>query len=279
MNKKIAIVVSVLALIACVVACILFFPRGESSLPEVDSNVTEVQDTEVMDTENQDIVTPSTESYEQDRTLKFDDCVTIIKGADSYVENPEDAKANENTAVDVVDKYEFSNGFVLQNTKNITVASYGFNEGELYGTNPDTIMRVKEEDALKTTVQQLRLDTLKMLGLNYYLACEPTNIPMDAKSTIGVGLDNWEQYFESAPYKDPTTEDWCQLLCDTVTDTAFGSTMYVEAYLPASEKYVAYAFILCERDRILSISISDTTRDNLWSYLIELTNDSISLVK
>lgn len=278
MNKKIAISVSVLLLIVCTVVAILFFTRGEKPLPDVETNVTEETDEEVVDTGNQDVVEP-TESYEQDRTLKFDNYVTTIKGADSYVTNPEDAKTNGNTAVDVVDRYDFSNGFVLQNTKNITVSSYGFNEGELYGSDPNTIIRVKEEDALKTTVQQLRLDTLTTLGLNYYLACEPTGVPRNAETTLGVGLKDWELYFEVAPYKDPTTEDWCQLLCDTVTDTAFGSTLYVEAYLPSSDTYVAYAFILCERDRILSISISDSTQDNLWSYLIELTNDSISLVK
>lgn len=278
MNKKIAISISVISLIVCTVVALSLFTRGDKPLPDVESNVIEATEEEVVDTGNQDVVEPS-EEYEQDRTLKFDDYVTTIKGAESYVTNPEDIKTNGNTAVDVVDCYDFSNGFILQNTKNITVASYGFNEGELYGADPDTIIHVKEEDALKTTVQQLRLDSLTTLGLNYYLACEPTGVPMNAETTLGVGLKDWELYFEVAPYKDPTIEDWCQLLCDTVTDTAFGSTLYVEAYLPTSNKYVAYAFILCERDRILSISISDTTRDNLWSYLIELTNDSISLVK
>ena len=105
MNKKIAISVSVLLLIICTVVAILFFTRGEKHLPDVETNVTEETDEEVVDTGNQDVVEP-TESYEQDRTLKFDNYVTTIKGADSYVTNPEDAKTNGNTAVDVVDRYD-----------------------------------------------------------------------------------------------------------------------------------------------------------------------------
>jgi hypothetical protein len=178
-----------------------------------------------------------------------------------------------------VNKFEFSNGFVLENTENLTVGSYGFNEGILYGESTDAIITVDEKDSLSTTIQELRVDALNNYALTYYLSCEPLDIPIDADCEIGVGLTDWESYFEGEPYKDPTVEDWVQLLCDTITDTAFGSTLYFEVYQPYNERYVAHAYILCERDRILSITIEDTKRDNLWSYLIELTNDSISLVK
>lgn len=278
MNKKIAICSCVILLIVCSVVIILFFVRGDKTPLTEEPVATEEP---IISTQEpiKEEVSDSTEQYEQDRELKFDNYITTTKGADSYVTNPNDAKNNGNTNVDVVDSYDFSNGFVLQDTANITVNSYGFDEGKLYGATTDTIIYVKEEDALSTTVQQLRIDTLQMLAMNYYLACEPMSIPRDVDLSIGNGITDYQKYFEKSSDTDPTVEDWCQLLCDTVTDTAFGSTLYVEVYLPASEMYTAYAFILCERDRILSISISDTTRDNLWSYLIELTNDSISLVK
>lgn len=278
MNKKIAICSCVILLIVCSVVIILFLVRGDKT-PLIEEPV--ATEEPIISTQEpiKEEVSDSTEQYEQDRELKFDNYVTTTKGADSYVTNPNDAKNNGNTNVDVVDSYDFSNGFVLQDTANITVNSYGFDEGKLYGATTNTVIYVKEEDALSTTVQQLRIDTLQMLAMNYYLACEPMSIPRDVDLSIGNGITDYQKYFEKSSDTDPTVEDWCQLLCDTVTDTAFGSTLYVEVYLPASEKYTAYAFILCERDRILSISISDTTRDNLWSYLIELTNDSISLVK
>ena len=140
-------------------------------------------------------------------------------------------------------------------------------------------MRVKEEDALKTTVQTLRVQMLEDLGFSYYVAVCPLDIPADAKVTVGEGLSDYEKYFELEPYKDPTIEDWGQVLCDTVIDTAFGSALYTEIYSPDTKMYTAYVYILCERERILNIMIRGENRDYLLPYLYELTNDSISLIK
>lgn len=273
MNKK--IVISIIAALLVVVGVVtgVWFLRGDESLPEEPTE----SSTEPESTESS--TEPSTEEqmYEQNRELKFDNRVTVIKNADSYIDNVEAIATS--TDADIIDKYDFSNGFVLEDTDNITVGSHGFNEGILYGESTDAIITVDEKDALSTTIQQLRLDALNNYALNYYVSCDALDIPRDADCEIGVGLEDWESYFEGEPYRDPTVEEWAQLLCDTVTDTAFGSTLYFEVYLPSNDKYVAHAFILCERDRILSIKIEDTKRDNLWSYLIDLTNDSLSLVK
>ena len=277
MNKKIAISCAIILMIAfvCVGAVYLFGDRKQSPNEEaVESQTNEV----VMEsTEESTEVVESTEATEQDRELKFDNYVTTTKGKDSYIENPNESN-NKNVDVDIIDNYDFSNGFVLNNTENIIVSSYGFNAGELVGQD-GTYIRVKEEDALTTTVQTLRVQTLEDLGFSYYVAACPLNIPADAKVTIGEGLSDYEKYFELEPYKDPTLEDWGQVLCDTVIDTAFGSALYTEIYSPETNMYTAYVYILCERERILNVTIRGEKRDYLLSYLYELTNDSISLIK
>jgi hypothetical protein len=124
------------------------------------------------------------------------------------------------------------------------------------------------------------LDKLTEYSLQYYIACNPLDIPRGTKVLLDTGIVDYENYFEEIqPYTDPSHNDICQVMCDTVTDTAFGSTLYMEIYNSAADKYYAYAYILCERDRILSISISSPDEEYLWSYLIELTNDVITLVK
>jgi hypothetical protein len=277
MNKKIAISCAIIALVAfvCVGLVYLFGDKEQSPSKETVESQTEESITE--STEESTEVVESTEYTGQDRELKFDNYVTTTKGKDSYVENPIENNSKD-VDVDVVNDYEFSNGFMLSNTENIIVSSYGFNAGELVGQD-GTHIRVKEEDALKTTVQTLRAQTLEDLGFSYYVAVCPLDIPADAKVTVGEGLSDYEKYFELEPYKDPTIEDWGQVLCDTVIDTAFGSALYTEIYSPDTKMYTAYVYILCERERILNIIIRGENRDYLLPYLYELTNDSISLIK
>lgn len=277
MNKKIAISCAIIALVAfvCVGLVYLFGDKEQSPSKETVESQTEESITE--STEESTEVVESTQYTEQDRELKFDNYVTTTKGKDSYVENPIENNSKD-VDVDVVNDYEFSNGFTLSNTENIIVSSYGFNAGELVGQD-GTHIRVKEEDALKTTVQTLRVQTLEDLGFSYYVAACPLDIPADAKVTVGEGLSDYEKYFELVPYKDPTIEDWGQVLCDTIIDTAFGSALYTEIYSPDTKMYTAYVYILCERERILNIMIRGENRDYLLPYLYELTNDSISLIK
>lgn len=277
MNKKIAISCAIIALVAfvCVGLVYLFGDKEQSPSKETVESQTEESITE--STEESTEVVESTEYTGQDRELKFDNYVTTTKGKDSYVENPIENNSKD-VDVDVVNDYEFSNGFTLSNTENIIVSSYGFNAGELVGQD-GTHIRVKEEDALKTTVQTLRAQTLEDLGFSYYVAVCPLDIPADAKVTVGEGLSDYEKYFELEPYKDPTIEDWGQVLCDTIIDTAFGSALYTEIYSPDTKMYTAYVYILCERERILNIIICGENRDYLLPYLYEVTNDSISLIK
>lgn len=277
MNKKIAISCAIIALVAFVCVGLVYLFGDKEQSPSKETVESQTEESIMESTEESTEVVESTEYTEQDRELKFDNYVTTTKGKDSYVENPIENNSKD-VNVDVVNDYEFSNGFTLSNTENIIVSSYGFNAGELVGQD-GTHIRVKEEDALKTTVQTLRVQTLEDLGFSYYVAVCPLDIPADAKVTVGEGLSDYEKYFELEPYKDPTIEDWGQMLCDTVIDTAFGSALYTEIYSPDTKVYTAYVYILCERERILNIMIRVENRDYLLPYLYELTNDSISLIK
>ena len=277
MNKKIAISCAIVALIAivCVGAVYLFGDKEQS--PNEETVESQTGESVAESTEESTEVVESTEYTEQDRELKFDNYVTTTKGKDSYIEDPIESN-NTDVTMDVINDYDFSNGFVLRNTENITVTSYGFNAGELTGQD-GTYIKVSEEDALTTTVQTLRAQMLEDLGFSYYIASCPLDVPSNAKVTVGEGLSNYEEYFELEPYKDPTVEDWGQIMCDTVIDTAFGSALYTEIYSPETNLYTAHAYILCERERILNVTIRGEDRDYLLSYLYELTNDSISLIK
>lgn len=277
MNKKIAISCAIVALIVFVCVGSVYLLGDKEQSPSKETVESQTEESIMESTEESTEVVESTEYTEQNRELKFDNYVTTTKGKDSYVENPIENNSN-NVNVDVVSDYEFSNGFILANTENIIVSSYGFNAGELVGQDGTHIV-VKEEDALKTTIQTLRVQMLDDLGFSYYVAVCPLNIPTDAKVTVGEGLSDYEKYFELEPYKDPTIEDWGQVLCDTVIDTAFGSALYTEIYSPDTKMYTAYVYILCERERILNIMIRGENRDYLLPYLYELTNDSISLIK
>lgn len=277
MNKKIAISCAIIALVAFVCVGLVYLLGDKEQSPSKETVESQTEESITESTEESTEVVESTEYTGQDRELKFDNYVTTTKGKDSYVENPIENNSKD-VDVDVVNDYEFSNGFTLSNTENIIVSSYGFNAGELVGQD-GTHIRVKEEDALKTTVQTLRAQTLEDLGFSYYVAVCPLDIPADAKVTVGEGLSDYEKYFELEPYKDPTIEDWGQVLCDTIIDTAFGSALYTEIYSPDTKMYTAYVYILCERERILNIVICGENRDYLLPYLYELTNDSISLIK
>lgn len=277
MNKKIAISCAIIALVAFVCVGLVYLFGDKEQSPNKETVESQTEESIIESTEESTEVVESTEYTEQDRELKFDNYVTTTKGKDSYVENPIENNSKD-VDVDVVNDYEFSNGFTLSNTENIIVSSYGFNAGELVGQD-GTHIRVKEEDALKTTVQTLRVQTLEDLGFSYYVAVCPLDIPADAKVTVGEGLSDYEKYFELEPYKDPTIEDWGQVLCDTIIDTAFGSALYTEIYSPDAKMYTAYVYILCERERILNVMIRGENRDYLLPYLYELTNDSISLIK
>lgn len=282
MNKKIIISTCVVVALIAIVLGVIFLLGDENSDDSISS--TEASSEVELSTSEQPSTEQSAEqtteqTTEPERVIEFDSKVTINKKEESYIEE-EELEEVIDISKERVDSYDFSNGFVLEDSDNIVVTDKGFGRGELTGTASNASIKVTEEDPLSTNVQQLRLDTLSNKWfMTYYTSLDPLPITDDAEVVLNVGLTNYADYFEQYSYTDPTITEMCQILKDDVIDTAFGSALYLELYDRTYEMYYAYAFILCDRDRILRIEISDTTREYLDDYLLELTNDVVTLVK
>ncbi len=278
MNKKIEIACTIfgsILIIGCLV--LMFIGDGEEQIEPTPAPP--VQSMEPKPIKTPEPTQPAQEETEEpDRTLQFDNRVTVQKREDSYVDDIEDAEVKQSYNGDLVDDYDFSNGFVLSKTDNIDILTFGLSDGDMVGASGANI-HVQEEDALKTTIQYLRERTLTNSGFGYYIGCSPLGIPVGVECDVDTGFGEWSEYYERSSDIDPAHTDTGQLLCDDIVDTAFGPALYLEMYSGYDGMYRAYAYILCERDRILSISISDSSRDYLWSYLLELTNDGITLVR
>lgn len=276
MNRKIAtscIALVVLCVTIFIIVLMISYNGGEQpdvAAPTIGSNQS-VSSPSVTPS-------PTPQGQGQDRELHFDNRVTVIKTEDSYVESMGDIDSEQGYDGDMVNPYDFSNGFVLSKTDNIDITEFGFDRGEMIGAS-GALIYVKEENSLNTTIQKLREELLDSSGYSLYLGYDPLGIPVGTDCDITVGFEDYEDYYEGQPSFDPAHTEYGQLLCDDIVNTAFGPALYIEIYTGFNESYNAYAFILCERDRILSISMTDSTREYLWSYLIELTNDGITLVK
>lgn len=174
--------------------------------------------------------------------------------------------------------YDFSNGFYIKDTKNLKSSNIFDTQAVLTGKESTLRITVSEEDALRTNIHTLRNELLISKGLQYYSNCNPLGIPLDTKEEYL--LEHKEDYFETKDFLiDPLNSEAYLILCDDIIKTAFGNALYVEVKSLYSDTYQAYAFITCDRDRILNISIEDTTREYLYDSLLEVTNDGIVLIK
>lgn len=174
--------------------------------------------------------------------------------------------------------YDFSNGFYIKDTKNLKSANIFGEQAVLLGRESAIRIMVSEEDALKTSIHTLRNELILSKGLQYYIDCGPLGIPLDISEEDL--LEHKEEYFQTKDFLiDPLNSEAYLILCDTIIKTAFGNALYIEVKSLYSNVYQAYAFITCDRDRILSISIEDVTREYLYDSLLEVTNDGIVLIK
>lgn len=287
MNRKKSVwvttiaVAMVLFLVACIVVFV-FLACGGSVAPATPSDGEFVKVPPTVEPsqpsgerpKQQPVVTP-----QPSNELKFDDYVKLTKKESDY------ADGSAVSAMDIarrggmrVDLYDFSHGFIMYPSENVTpIFAYDF-EVRLTGQD-DAVINVVEKDPLTNTIQALREGKLKEYGFEYYLRSEPLTIDTTVKVSIGTGLSQYQDYFEEQPIHDPTINDRYQIVRDYITKTAFGNALYIQVYDQSLEEWHAHAYILCDRDRILDIHITDKKEDHLWSYLVEVTNDVITLVK
>lgn len=271
MNKKIALI-SAGVLAALLLIIIIIFELNDKP----DKKVTNVTSS-LMETTTEKETTTEYIFGEQDRDLVFDVYVKDEKDEDDYIESIEEITTHY--GITQGKEYDFSNGFIVQPTDHITGLSDGLTDiVECIGTTGANI-HIREHNSLETSIQTLRYETIEGLGFSYYLYLDGDGVPMNAEYEIGVGLKGWEDYALPKPYTDPTIVGTEQLICDDIVKTAFGNAMYIEVYNTISKTYDAYAFILCDRDRIIEIHISDEKQETLYDYVVELTNDGIVLIK
>lgn len=290
MKKKALLCSCLILLIIVIVSGIILFTNREeddqtqSSQPVVNTEVQNTEVTNISDESNSetlgDIETESPIIDEQDRELKFDNYIVDTKDSETFYDDTNDVIEDNNydVSTDIVSGNGFSNGFAMKDTENTTVATHGFNDGILNGKD-GTMIVVSERDASICTKESVRENLLHDYGFGYYLACGPKDIPLDAPIVFGEGLTGWETYFETEPAHDPTISEYGQLLCDTKVSTAFGETLFIIYFSPSDEKFYAFAFIDCDGGRMLEIDMYSDSTSYLYSYLLEVTNYSIMLIK
>lgn len=263
--------------VICIVCKLLLFDNKEEPKETVtpSAEVKDEEDIPITEEEEEQVSVIDT-----NREVVFDNRVTINRDGESYEKEEDVMNGTTDLTRDHVDPYKYSNGFLLESSENINIGPAGFDVGECYSNFSYAKMYIKEENAIKTTVQKLRKEILTdRWRMNYYLQNDPLPIDEKANVTIDSGLKDYERYFEGNPAFDPTRTSSCQLMRDCVIDTAYGPALYVVVYYMDTQKYYAHALISCERDRILNIEIEDDTDEYLQSFILELTNDVISLVE
>lgn len=233
---------------------------------------------------------------EQDRTLKFD---TYIQPKDEgkfykldkdkedagieggFVITQSGSNIDFNPEEDtIVNHNGFSNGFITYPTDNISV---GWSTGvstTMYGSD-DSEITVLEDDAKTTNIAELREEQLKYRGFGDYLYYKPKGIPINSDFILGNGLKDYKNFFddEEIPY-DPTMAFGQQLIVDDVIKTAYGDCTYLVFYFPDEERFEVTCWISADGgDRIIDITIISNEYKKLWSYIVELTNDGLVLIK
>lgn len=228
---------------------------------------------------------PEVEQPSQDRTIILDDKIKVRITGDDYVPTDESGEAELPVmSVDsyvLVNDYDFSNGFYVRKTGHFTEVSKGFDTASLRSWSIGSTVTVKEYDALHNTVQELHDNRLKTSGFREYVERGCVLIPRDAKLELDVGLAEYATYWPATntPYPDPTMGNRCQLITDSVEECAYGEVLFTVIYNSRREIFTGYAYITCDRDRILEVTAQSAVLSNVWSSIIEVTNDSIKMIK
>lgn len=229
---------------------------------------------------------PPSQGTEVDRTVILEDMVKVKITGDDYV--AEDGSGSDDVGVPsirliggaVINGYDFSNGFILATDSRFTIVG-GDTYGTLLASDSSLRLTVKEENALNQTVAGLEEFILKTYGFDDYIKLGCAVIPANAKLELDVGLSEYGSYFESTTtaFFDPTINDNFQLVADYTDECSYGNTEFLVIYNRTKGTFVAYAFVTCDRDRILHIKVEGSTLSKLWPAVVSVTNDIIRIIK
>ncbi len=287
MNEKILKIIFGVAVALCIVVIgVLLYTREQSHPNEdepIDTLATDVPATlppSPTPPQSQEEPTPLPDN---DRTFELDDKVTVnISGEDYLDENITDRDSD----MDLYDKiygkaitdYQFSNGFYLYPTNMVKPSDGSSSDiGMLDCYDSSFKLSVMELDALSYNLDEILYEIFFTMGFSNYDALKDVRIQRDAKLELGSGLTDWESYFLDSQ-EDPTISlSGCQLVVNSDEECSYGPVRYVCFY--TGKSFVGYAFVTCDRDRVLRISVRGDVMSLCWSYIIEATNNCIKLIQ
>lgn len=281
--KKKTIVIAILLAAIIVVSIGLLISQYENInfLEQGVEDLTEGTQVPSVDIpENSEVIDGTTDT---DKDVQFDDYIKWTFDENSLLDKPEDSGIVEGTGYYVTD-FNFSNGLVIKPSKNLELDYNIGSSAFLKGADGYAKIEIKEVSAIDYTIQQLRKEYLESIGFGYHASLDTNDIPYDAPYDTYKGLLDWEQYYnETQMFRNPSVgyNNYDYLLMDTITKTSYGNTMLVAYYNGSLGTYEAKAFIsLMNNTRIVSIEMTNIVRNEyIWSYLIEITNDCLTLIK
>lgn len=274
MNKKILIWSSVvlLGILAIIFGVsLLGTPKVEDV---VESTEPEPVETVEPSTQPDDVVID-----EQDRELVFDNYVKVERKENDFAKDK--FIAVEDLSEAHTASYEFSNGFAVTVSDNIQLDYTISNGVYLKGADGSTEIFVMEVDPTTVTVQELREEFLKSYGINQaYFESMDADIPFGAAFDIKTGILHPEDYLINSDGSVLGNESrGTHLLVDCIEKTAYGNALTEVIMIREGEIFVSHSAVLCDRDRILEVTITANDYEHLKDYLIELTNDCIIMIK
>lgn len=282
MNKriiKIAVIVLLMVLIPLIIIGVLqHFDNGDE-LVDVGESLTELPPAPIIP--KWDEQPTKEDTNKDDRSFELDDRVKVVIRGEDYIESDnivEELPLQVRAHSMPVTGYSFSAGFLLCPSDNITPVISSPTVGYANCRNENFKIQVQEHDALSTTVDELRYHNFDNWGLYEYQSSTHKPIERNADLVLGSGLTNWKDYFENYHTDDPTVYGNFQVVADCDEECAYGPVKYVCVYNIYDETFQASAFIVCDRDRILEVTVTGDVMSLCWSYIIEATNDAIKLI-
>lgn len=235
--------------------------------------------------------------YDVDRTPKFDNYENmLIESFDGvtdsgYIlsgntEESQESAAETISEILMTTEYswynnnnDFSNGFITLPSDNMGSYTGPWGETSELLCVDGSKVRVTEYDPIGNTIESIRDTMFEIMGLQLYVAYGPKELTGDEDWVKGVGLNNYNDYFEYYSEFDPTITMYYQVIADTTISTKFGDGLYIVIYNKLTGSFTGYALIQTERERILYVDCTSDNYDYLIPYIKEATDSCIILVE
>lgn len=218
-----------------------------------------------------------------DRQVVLDDRVTIKFTSDEYLT---EADADSDFGLSLwekmgsmpVNEYSFSGGFLMIPSTNLTPSFTDGTYGMIECATSGFKIGIRERDPAAVSVDDLAKEVFSNSGFYDYGQKIECGVPKNAKLELGVGLADWEDRFKGLMFRsDPTMSGNMQVVADYIDECSYGETRYICLY--NGDRFTAHAFVTCDGGRILEIEVTGNIMNLCWSYVLEVTNNSIKMIE